>query len=290
MKILVLGGDGMLGHQLLQHFTGNHDLRVTLRQESSAYNSYQLFDETNAYYGVDVRSFERLTEVFADFQPDTVINAVGIVKQRSSAKDCIPSLELNALLPHKLSLLCKAIGARLFHISTDCVFSGDKGNYVESDVSDATDLYGKTKFLGELVDSHCVTLRTSIIGLELARKKSLIEWYLAQQGDVNGYQKAIYTGVTTRELARVIEFIMIKFPDLNGLWHVASQPVSKYDLLKILTAKLARSDINILPDDDFVCDRSLIGDKFFQQTGYKIPAWHVMLEELAADIKSRGDM
>jgi len=290
VRILVLGGDGMLGHQLLKHLSGNHHMCVTLRQDASQYRDYGLFDHENAYFGVDVRIFERLVEVFADFQPDAVINAVGIVKQRSSSKESIPSLELNALLPHKLSLLCKAVGARLIQISTDCVFSGDKGHYVESDVPDATDLYGKSKLLGELTDSHCVTLRTSIIGLELARKKSLIEWYLAQTGEIKGFQKAIYTGVTTKEMARIIEFVLLNAPDLKGMWHVASKPINKYDLLTLLTEKLGRKDVTLQPDIDFVCDRTLIGDAFINQTGYKIPEWDDMINELVVDIKARGDM
>lgn len=178
MRILVLGGDGMLGHQLLKYLGPRHDVRVTLRQDIEAYASYKLFDNTNAYAGIDVRSLERITEVLADFQPQALINAVGIVKQRTSAKESIPSLEINALLPHRLSILCRVVGARLIHLSTDCIFSGKKGNYLETDASDAEDLYGKTKFLGEVHDDHCLTLRTSIIGRELARHKSLLEWFL----------------------------------------------------------------------------------------------------------------
>jgi len=288
VRILVPGGDGMLGHQLLKHFTGKFEVHVTLRQDASHYREYGLFNDGNAYYGIDVCSFEKLADVIADFQPDAVINAIGIVKQRSSSKESIPSLELNALLPHKLSLLCKSVGARLVHISTDCVFSGMKGSYVESDIPDATDLYGRSKLLGELTDAHCITLRTSIIGLELSRKKSLIEWYLAQRGEIKGFQKAIYTGVTTREMARIIEFVLLYCPDLHGLWHVASKPINKYDLLMMLTEKLNRRDITLQPDVDFVCDRSLIGDAFIDRTGYKMAEWDDMINELVADIKFRG--
>lgn len=290
MKILVLGGDGMLGHQMLKHFTSHHEVRVTLRQDFSQYCAYKLFNSSNAYYGVDVRSYERLTEVFADFQPDAVINAVGIVKQRSCSRESIPGLELNSLLPHKLSLLCKLAGARLVHISTDCVFSGEKGNYVESDIPDATDLYGRSKVLGELTDAHCITLRTSIIGLELARKKSLVEWYLAQKGEIKGFKKAVYTGVSTSEMARIIEFVLLKFPQLHGIWHVASKPINKYDLLKMLTEKLQRKDVTLQADIDFVCDRSLVGDEFSMRTGYVVPGWNDMINELVTDIKARGGM
>ncbi len=290
MKVLVLGGDGMLGHQLLKHFSGNHQVRVTLRQNASQYHDYRLFDSNNAYYGVDVRALSGLLEVVADFKPEAVINAVGVVKQRSISKESIPCLELNSLLPHRLSVLCKATGARLVQISTDCVFSGEKGSYVESDVPDASDLYGRSKLLGELTDSHCITLRTSIIGLELARKKSLVEWYLAQKGEIKGFHKALYTGLTTIEMARIIEFVLQQCPGLHGVWHVASRPISKYELLKMLADKLERKDITLQSDVDFVCDRGLIGDAFVKQTGYKIPEWADMINELVVAIKARGGM
>ena len=289
MRILILGGDGMLGHQLLKHFSVNHQASVTLRQDEDQYRHYGLFNQTNAYYGIDVRSFGLLAEVFAEFQPDAVINAVGIVKQRSSSKESIPSIELNALLPHKLTLLCKMAGARLVHMGTDCVFSGKKGNYVESDMPDATDLYGRTKLLGELSDSHCVTLRTSIIGLELARKKSLVEWYLAQRGEIKGFKKAIYSGFTTIEMARIIEFVLLDCPSLHGVWHAAPKPINKYDLLNMLTKALARNDIVLKPEVDFVCDRSLLADAFIKETGYRPPEWEAMIDELASEIKHRGE-
>ena len=193
MRLLILGGDGMLGHQLLKSLAPRHEVRVTLRQDMEAYAAYQLFDNANSYTGIDVRSLERLAEVLADFRPEAVINAVGIVKQRPTAKESIPSLEINSLLPHRLAVLCKAIGARLIHLSTDCIFSGKKGNYQESDPSDAEDLYGKTKFLGETQENHCLTLRTSIIGRELSRNKSLLEWFLAQRRHNQGlYQCDLY--------------------------------------------------------------------------------------------------
>jgi dTDP-4-dehydrorhamnose reductase len=197
MRILILGGDGMLGHQLLIAYQQRHDVRVTLRRDLNDYTSYGLFNTENSYTGIDVRNNDRLVEVFSEFHPEAVINAVGIIKQRAEAIDAIPSLEINALLPHRLAVLCKATGSRLVQMSTDCVFSGKKGNYIETDESDAQDLYGKTKYLGELHENHCLTLRTSIIGLELSRRKSLVEWFLAQRGTIKGYKKAIFSGFTT---------------------------------------------------------------------------------------------
>lgn len=279
MRILILGGDGMLGHQLLKSLAQRHEVKVTLRQDLDAYSSYKLFNHDNAYVGIDVRSLERLTEVMADFSPEVVINAVGIVKQRPTAKESIPSLEINSLLPHRLSVLCKAVGARLIHLSTDCIFSGKKGNYQESDPSDAEDLYGKTKFLGETQDSHCLTLRTSIIGRELSRHTSLLDWFLAQTGLVKGFTKAIYTGFTTMEMSRIIEKMLLEYPDASGVYQVSSDPINKYELLLLIREKLGL-DIEIVPDDVFCCDRSLDSSRFRAEFNYTPPSWTAMIEEL----------
>jgi dTDP-4-dehydrorhamnose reductase len=287
MRILILGGDGMLGHQLLKSFNERHDVAITLRRDLWDYSA-PIFDKAcRIYANIDVRSTDRLTEVFADLRPEVIINAVGIIKQRDEAKAPLPSLEINALLPHRLTVLCRMIGARLFQISTDCVFSGKKGDYTEDDFPDADDLYGRSKYLGEVHEAHCITLRTSIIGLELSRKKSLIEWFLAQTGTIKGFRKAIYTGLTTMEMARVIERVIVHYPQLSGVYHVASEPITKYHLLSRLAEKLNRTDINIGPDDDFVCDRSLNAERFRSETHYAAPNWDEMLDELAGLINLR---
>jgi dTDP-4-dehydrorhamnose reductase len=287
MKILILGGDGMLGHQLLIAYQQRHDVRVTLRRDLNDYDSCGLFNTENSYAGVDVRNNNRLVEVFSEFHPEAVINAVGIVKQHVEAKVAIPSLEINALLPHRLALLCRATGARLVHLSTDCVFSGKKGNYIETDESDAHDLYGKTKHLGELHEDHCLTLRTSIIGLELSRCKSLVEWFLTQKGAIKGFQKAIFSGFTTIEMSRIIENLLINYPDASGLYNVASFPINKYELLLLLKNKL-ELDINIHPDESVKIDRSLDSSRFQKEFNYSPPPWDSMIEELAQIIKGRG--
>lgn len=279
MRILILGGDGMLGHQLLTYLQPRHDVKVTLRQDIAVYRQYGLFNSENAYDSIDVRSLERLVEVLADFRPEAVINAVGIVKQRPSAKESIPSLEINALLPHRLSVLCKGSGTRLVHMSTDCIFSGKKGNYQEIDPSDAEDLYGKTKYLGETQDNHCLTLRTSIIGRELSRKKSLLEWFLSQTGTVKGFTKAIYTGFTTLEMSRIIEKMLLNHPEASGVYQVSSEPISKFELLLLFREKLGH-DIEIIPDDSFCCDRSLDSTRFRTDFNYTSPSWPDMIEEL----------
>lgn len=279
MRILILGGDGMLGHQLFTHLQPRHDVRCTLRQDLSAYDGLGLFDTQNSYAGVDVRSLERLVEVLADFRPEAVVNCVGIVKQRPTSKESLPSLEINSLLPHRLAVLCKGIGARLIHLSTDCVFSGTKGNYQESDPSDAEDIYGKSKFLGEVHDGHCLTLRTSIIGRELTRKKSLLEWFLAQSGTVKGFKNAIYTGFTTLEMSRIIETMLLDYPTASGVYQVSSDPINKYELLLLFRDKLGHS-VEILPDESFHCERSLDSTRFRQEFNYSPPSWGSMIGEL----------
>lgn len=285
MRILILGGDGMLGHQLLKSLSPRHDVKVTLRQDLEACRYLGLFTPSNAYTGIDVRSQERLIEVFADFRPDAVINAVGIVKQRPTAKESIPSLEINALLPHRLAVLCKAAGTRLVHLSTDCVFSGKTGNYRDDDPADAEDLYGRSKFLGEVHEPHCITLRTSIIGFELSRKKSLLEWFLAQSGTVKGFTQAIYTGFTTMEMSRVIEMLLMKYPDAHGVYQVSSEPISKYELLLLVRDRFGKQ-IEVLPDAELKCNRSLDSRKFRQAFGYMPPTWETMIEELAREYQA----
>lgn len=279
MRILILGGDGMLGHQLLAYLKPRHDVKVTLRQDLATYRQYGLFDSGNSFAGIDIRSLERLVEVMADFRPEAVINAVGIVKQRSDAKESMPSLEINALLPHRLAVLCKGIGARLIHLSTDCVFSGKKGKYLESDPSDAEDLYGKTKYLGEVHEANSLTLRTSIIGRELSRHTSLLDWFLSRSGSVKGFTNAIYTGFTTLEMSRIIEKMLLEYPDASGVYQVSSDPVNKYELLLLIREKLGL-DIEIIPDDVFCCDRSLDSSRFRSDFNYTPPSWPAMIEEL----------
>jgi dTDP-4-dehydrorhamnose reductase len=269
----------MLGHQLLSCLGARHTVKVTLRQELSVYRQHNLFNDVNSFAGIDVRSMERLIEVMADFAPEAVINAVGIVKQRPDAKESIPSLEINSLLPHRLAVLCKAIGARLVHLSTDCIFSGKKGNYSECDPPDAEDLYGRTKYLGEVHESNTLTIRTSIIGRELSRHTGLLEWFLAQTGTVKGFTRAIYTGFTTLEMSRIIETLLLKHPLACGVYQVSSDPISKYELLLLIREKLGL-DVEIIPDAVFCCDRSLDSSRFRDDFNYTPPSWPVMIAEL----------
>jgi dTDP-4-dehydrorhamnose reductase len=288
MRVLVIGGDGMLGHQLLLGLSRSHDVRVTLRRPMPEYEPLGLFTDDNASFGVDVRSPRSLADVLARFRPEVICNAAGIVKQRAASADAVTSIEVNALFPHHLAAMAAEVGARVLQISTDCVFSGRGGVYTEDDLADPIDLYGRTKLLGELDGERCVTLRTSIIGLELHGRQGLVEWALAQRGPILGFRGAIYSGLTTAELTRVCDALITQHPDLHGVWHVASEPISKYDLLVALFARLGRTDVEVRPDDSFRCDRTLLANRFNRATRYQPPNWDKMLDELSISIQGRN--
>jgi len=287
MRILILGGDGMLGHRLLRQFAPNHEVRVTVRQPLVAYRAYRLFDRANTFGKVDACDPAALPEIFGQFRPDVAVNAVGITKRRADSQDGVRSIQVNALFPHLLARVCEARGARLVHLSTDCVFSGGKGNYAETDQPDPVDVYGFSKLLGEVTRPHALTLRTSMIGTELARKTGLVEWFLSQRGKmIKGYRKAIFSGFTTAELARLIERLVTSHPDAAGLCHVSAAPISKFDLLSRLNDRLDLG-IRIEPDDAVTIDRSLDSTRFRRDSGYAPPSWDAMLDELASEIREK---
>jgi dTDP-4-dehydrorhamnose reductase len=222
--------------------------------------------------GIDVENQDTLTRLFAELRPAIVVNCIGLVKQVDNSDDPLLALAVNSMLPHRLARLCKLVDARLVHISTDCVFKGAKGDYRESDPSDAEDLYGKSKFLGEVAYPGTVTLRTSIIGRELASAHGLIDWFLAQEGRVKGYRRAIFSGLPTAELARIVRDIVLPRQELSGLYHVASAPIDKLSLLRLVADVYGKS-IDIVPDDAVAINRSLNADLFAGATGYMSPAW-----------------
>lgn len=281
MKVLILGATGMLGHTLLTKLSERSTLDVhgTARSREGLQNWFSSEILGRISTGTDADNFDSVLRVLGEVRPDVVVNCIGIIKQLPVAKDPVISIGINALFPHRLALACKAAGARLIHISTDCVFRGDKGRYTEDDQSDAEDLYGRSKFLGEVVESHCVTLRTSIIGHELKGGHGLIDWFLSQDGPVNGFTNAIYTGFPTAEMVRIIADYVLPNPDLHGLYQVASAPISKYDLLKLVATRYGRSTM-IQPQDTFFCDRSLDGARFAAATGYAAPEWPDMVDAM----------
>ena len=281
MRLLILGGSGMLGHQLWRGLHAQHDTWVTLRRPVADFAVHNLFDEAKAIQFDDITDDTALERALGQAKPEAVINCVGLIKQRDEASDEALTLRVNAEFPHRLAKRCGEAGARLIHFSTDCVFAGTKGNYTESDPSDAADLYGQSKHQGEVADAHSVTLRTSVIGHELGTNLALLDWFLSQRFQaVNGYTKAIYSGFTTLEMARIVDLILTQHTDLSGVWHVASEPISKFALLQLCREKLGWEGV-IEPYDEFVCDRSLNADRFNQATGYTPPSWEAMISELA---------
>ncbi|MCO4053310.1 MAG: SDR family oxidoreductase [Bosea sp.] len=272
----------MLGNAAFRLFSASDGFQVTGTVRGS--KPAELVETTDARLVTDINATDqdRLVRLMGDVRPDVVINCVGVVKQLSAAKDPLVSIALNALFPHRLAELCAVAGARLVHISTDCVFDGRKGDYTESDPSNAEDLYGKSKFLGEVDYSHAVTLRTSIIGHELNSAHSLIDWFLSQPGpSVKGYRKAIYTGLPTVEIARIIRDVVLPDAALCGVWHVASDKVSKYDLLNMVASTYGKV-IEIVPDDVVAIDRSMDGSRFSARTGYVAPPWPELVARMHA--------
>lgn len=284
MRVLVLGVTGMLGSAVFRVFgeDSQHEVWGTLRSHSG----FKYFPAAAHEYlipGVDALDQDSLIAVLAQVRPDVVINCVGLIKQLADADDPLTALPINAMLPHRLARLCTLSGARLIHVSTDCVFSGRKGGYLETDVSDAEDLYGKSKFIGELVDqANAITLRTSIIGHELNSSYALVDWFLSQQGSVRGFSRAIFSGLPTVELARVMKDFVLPHPELNGLYHVAAEPVSKLELLRLVATQYGKV-LNVEPDDTLVIDRSLNGARFASATGYVAPTWHELVRRMNAE-------
>jgi dTDP-4-dehydrorhamnose reductase len=278
MRILVLGASGMLGSAMMRVLSEKTENEVfgTVRSSALArFFSPQIAERLLS--GCDVENHDALVKVFAQTKPDVVINCIGLIKQLAEADDPLVALPINSLLPHRLAALCKLSGARLIHISTDCVFDGVRGGYIESDISNAMDLYGKSKYLGEVDFPYAITLRTSIIGPELQSKYGLIEWFLAQVGSCSGYRKAIFSGLPTVVLAQIIRDTIIPRADLSGLYHVAAEPISKFDLLS-LVAEIYGKSIEIIPDDHLVIDRSLNADRLKIDAGYTPPDWRTLIQ------------
>ncbi len=282
-RVLVLGGSGMLGHKLVQVFGHEFETFTTIRREFSSVKRFGIFEEAKTLAEVDASDFVQLRHVLEITDPDVVVNAVGVIKQVTMARDLDYMLRLNTELPAELSRLAGILDFRLVGISTDCVFSGAGGNYVEADESDAADDYGRSKHLGEAIGKNCLTIRTSIIGRELDTAHSLIEWFLSNRGGtVNGYTRAIYTGFPTIVLAEILAMLIRDHPELTGLYHVSSQSISKFDLLRLIN-QAYEAKIEIIPDGKFSIDRSLDSTRFREVTGFVPDSWPEMILRMAND-------
>jgi dTDP-4-dehydrorhamnose reductase len=282
-NILVLGAKGMLGHKLCQRLSQSFETVATIRDETTDHSIERFLPAVKIVGAISVEDLSKIAVLIELFRPDVVVNCIGIVKQLAAAEDFVSSITTNALFPHKLKNICEASGARLITLSTDCIFSGKKGNYSLLDSPDPVDLYGRSKQLGEVADSTALTIRTSMIGRQLTGSHSLVEWFLAQRNkSVKGYKKALFSGLTTNVLSEVIEKIILHHPDLTGIWQVAAKPISKFDLLTLIR-DIYKLEVVINPDSDYVCDRSLNGKDFSETTGIEIPSWPDMITQMFED-------
>ncbi len=281
MKVLVLGVTGMLGSMVFKVLSKSTDLTVwgTLRGPGGK----KYFDDDKnemLLHGVDVTEIDSLLRVVSAVKPDVVINCIGLIKQLANVNDPLVALPINAMLPHRLAQVCEIAGARLVHVSTDCVFSGDQGRYRENSVADARDLYGLSKYIGEVSNhANSITLRTSIIGHELDSSNALVDWFLSQEGEVKGYAKAIFSGLPTVELAEVVRDYVLPNPNLSGLYHLSAEPISKLDLLG-LVADVYGKKVLIVADEQVCIDRSLDSSRFRRETGYKPPPWPELIAKM----------
>lgn len=286
-SVLILGATGMLGHKLCQK------LPQMGFQVFATYRALQDLElpRVQLIQLDDIQDTQRLDTIIKENKPDVVINCIGIVKQSTYAEDRYLSVAINALLPHQLQKICENHNARLVHISTDCVFNGAKGMYLESDPSDAYDVYGKSKYLGETTDeqSNAITLRTSIIGHEAKiSTHGLLGWFFQQRNKtVNGYKEAFFSGFTTNELARIITLLITEHPKLCGTYHVASNRISKYDLLMLIN-DIYDLKVTINPESEFYCDRSLQMTSFSNITGYQAPTWSDMIQNMYTEETEEG--
>lgn len=284
MRVLVLGGTGMLGHKVYQVLGQHVETKVTVRERFRRIKTRGPLSEQDVIEGIDVDDVDAVEAVLTSFRPDAVVNCAGIIKQLPQAHDAELSISINSLAPHRLARLSQRHNARFIQIGTDCVFSGQQGMYTEADNPDPVDLYGRSKLLGEVDHlENAVTLRTSIIGRELASIHSLVEWFLSQSGpSVKGYTNAIFSGLPTRTLAEVIAKVLSDHPDLHGLYHVSSQPINKHDLLTLIRDAYGKQ-IEIVPDDAVRIDRSLDSRRFAEATGITMPSWPELVEAMASD-------
>jgi dTDP-4-dehydrorhamnose reductase len=284
-RLLIMGATGMLGHTLMRELDEGDSLDVygSARKVSTLRDTFSDRLLKRVIPDIDALDMDSVRQLLRDLQPDVVVNCIGVIKQNRGAEDAIGTITLNSLFPHLLAEQCAGTGTRLIHVSTDCVFSGNRGNYIEADDPDPGDLYGRSKLLGEVASRPALTLRTSFIGHELGSSRSLVDWFLSQSGVVHGYTRAVYSGITTTEFARLLRSVILPRTDLAGLVHVASTPTSKYELLRLI-AQEYRWDGQIIPFDDFACDRSLSADAFFSLTGYRPPPWPEMIAELRRSV------
>jgi dTDP-4-dehydrorhamnose reductase len=283
MKILITGVNGMIGSALYRILSDNRVNSVygVMRRSSEKFNFPEALHD-KLFFSEESDVLETITRVMHDLRPDVVINCIGITKHLEASENPILTIPINSVLPHHISHLVKKTGGRFVQISTDCVFSGRKGNYNELDLPDAAELYGRSKVLGEVFDDHCLTIRTSTIGHEFGTSRGLLEWFLKQEGSCQGFSRAYFSGLPTVVLAEVIDKFVLSNNDLRGLYHISASKISKLDLLDLIRKKYNKV-IDILEDSSLEIDRSLDSGKFFESTGFVANSWEEMINLMYTD-------
>jgi len=288
-SILVIGASGMLGHRLWLDLSKDHHVVGTLRTPNPVLASWASSSSSATLEsGFDALDFSGIESLIEKLRPDFVINAVGAIKQYKTMSS-ENMIQLNALLPWRLADACRSHGAKLILVSTDCVFDGEDGNYLETDPTNAKDLYGRSKALGEVTDRDDVlTLRTSIIGRELRGDLSLVEWFLEaskSQQEISGFSKAMYSGLPTHTLAQCVQKIIEQKTFLSGLFHISSEPIDKFSLLQLLARKIGYEG-EVVPKSLPVVERSLNSEKLRSAVDFEIPSrWEELIEDLMIDFK-----
>lgn len=278
-RVLVLGATGMLGHMLFKYLYNHSTYTVFATCRNFPAAAFTPGEQAQLFYSVDALNLAELRAIIARIAPSIVINCIGIIKQSQLSSDRYLNVSINSLVPHQLAELCESQQARLIHFSTDCVFDGQKGNYQESDTALATDLYGRSKYLGEVDYPHALTLRTSLIGHELRSRGGLLEWFLAQTNSVSGYTHAIFSGLTTYELAQVLLRYILPAPQLNGIYHLSATAISKYELLQLI-ANVYGKKIALIPCAQVQLNRALNSHKLSREVGYSPKPWPQMIIEM----------
>lgn len=285
MRLLILGGNGMLGHHFYKSLRNDFDTKTTLRDQYERYEHLKFFSKRDCFFGIDALNLKDIEKIINFFKPEVVLNCIGITKKLINHSTEKLAYKINGEFPNRLSEICENNSAKLILLSTDCIFSGKKGNYSENDKTDADDVYGRSKILGEVLKNNTLVIRKSTIGLELENKHGLIEWFISQRGEIKGFKKAIYSGITAIEFTRVIKNIILNHMNLNGIYNLSSSPISKYEILEYLKSQLNLSHIKIKADTSFKCDRSLNMSKLYSEIKYISPSWKTMLDELILKIK-----
>lgn len=283
MKILILGAGGMLGHQIwlkCKSEFGAENVGCTLRKNKSYYDKFSIFGSGEIFDNTDVANFKTVESILVQFKPDYVVNCIGLTLRKKELQDIEKCYDINSMLPHRLALWGLSNNCRVIHFSTDCVFDGKKGAYTELDIPTADDAYGKSKFLGEIAYLNSLTMRLSIVGRELDANTELIEWLVSQKGKtVSGYAHAIYSGLTTNHVAKQVVNVILNHPKLCGIFQLASEPISKFELLKKIN-EIYNLNVTINQNTDYKSDKSLVCDKYSQATGYTMPKWDLMISEM----------